>query len=147
MRKMKALVGVLVLAIMMMCISCLALTVNAAGDTEDNSPQAVTADIRHGDADTAEADYEGDNTPEVVRTSSSSSSGGKSIVKGIIAGFLVAVIGTGFFLFTTINGYKNNGKTEPYPFTSKAPLDLKVKEDILINTEVTKRKIESSSNK
>lgn len=146
MRRLKALAGVLVLAVMMMCMSCFALAVNAAGEADDGAPQAVTAEIRHDDADAAEAAFSGDDTPEVIKTASSSSSREPNIVKGIIAGLLIAVIGTGIFLFTTINSYKNNGKTEPYPFSSKAPLSLKVKEDVLVNTEVTKRKIESSNN-
>ena len=39
-------------------------------------------------------------------------------------------------------GYKYNGQTEPYEFKDKAPLELREKEDVLIDVRVTTEHIE-----
>ena len=41
------------------------------------------------------------------------------------------------------HGYKSNGKTETYPY-NKAPLNLRVSQDTLIDTNVTKIKIQKN---
>lgn len=62
--------------------------------------------------------------------------------RAIIIGLVAAVVVDGVAVFLIFNGYKNNGKTEPYPYSQKAPLNLTKREDVLVDTTVEKRKIE-----
>ena len=62
------------------------------------------------------------------------------ISMGISAAITLIVV------FAIYYGYKSNGKTEPYPYNKKAPLDLSVSEDIHVDTDVTRRKIEKNNN-
>ena len=142
MKKTFTFAALIAVIMMIFTIRCLPIVVSAADAQEE--PTVVTADIDK-QAQTALTDTPSDDSPEIVRVGKSS---GKShnIFLAVIVGFGVAVVGTAIFIFVNINGYKNNGKTEPYPFTSKAPLELTVKDDVLINKEVTSRKIESNNN-
>lgn len=124
--------AVLYVMLMILSFCCFAPAVCAAGDDAADEPQITTA--------AASADQSELELTEVSRKRNSG--GGRFIVFGFIAAPLAA----GVFALITINGYKNNGKTEPYPFTSKAPLELTEKNDFLINTEVTKRKLNNNSN-
>ena len=66
----------------------------------------------------------------------------KNPVKIILISLGVALVVSGVSVFLVAHGYKNNGKTEPYPYNKKAPLDLRVRDDIHIDTQIEKRKIE-----
>lgn len=70
-------------------------------------------------------------------SSSSERSPGKII--GVTLG--VSVGGTFLVVFKIYRGYKFNGKTEPYLYNKKAPLDLVESEDIHVDTKVDRRKI------
>lgn len=66
--------------------------------------------------------------------------------KVIIIAVVISVIITGASVFGIYHSYKHNGMTEPYEYTKKAPLELAVKEDDLVDVKVTKRQIERNNN-
>lgn len=65
-------------------------------------------------------------------------------VIGIAAG--ISVVVTGIVVFCIYSSYKTNGMTEPYQYNNKAPLKLTNSRDILVDTKITKRKIEKNNN-
>ncbi|MDD6489468.1 MAG: hypothetical protein PUG48_06625 [Clostridia bacterium] len=65
-------------------------------------------------------------------------------VIGIAAG--ISIVVTGIVVFCIYTSYKTNGKTEPYQYGNKAPLQLTHSTDMLIDTKITKRKIEKNNN-
>ncbi len=73
-----------------------------------------------------------------------SSSGGikRNLVEIILLSAVVSIVVTVVIYFK----YKFNGKTEPYPYNKKAPLNLSVSEDIHIDTKVERKKIEKNNN-
>ena len=60
--------------------------------------------------------------------------------------YIISIIGTGLIVYFIYRGYKYNGMTEPYEFKNKAPLELKDREDALIDVHVTTRRIERNNN-
>jgi len=56
--------------------------------------------------------------------------------------FLVSTIGTIVIVAIIYGGYKFNGRTEPYPYTRKAPLELTGTEDILVDTQIRRERID-----
>ena len=50
---------------------------------------------------------------------------------------VISLVVTGIAVWMIYRGYKYNGMTEPYEFKNKAPLDLKEREDDLIDVHVT----------
>ena len=134
-------IAALIAVLMMICsMFCLSFAVNAADDAD--APVVVTVDIDKGEQ-TVQTDA--DSSPEIVKVKKSSG-GSHNIVRAVIVGLVIGVVGAAIFIFVNISGYKNNGQSEPYPFNSKAPLDLKLHDDVLINTEVTKRKLQNNNN-
>ncbi|MGN0470003.1 MAG: hypothetical protein ACI4GV_03710 [Acutalibacteraceae bacterium] len=65
-------------------------------------------------------------------------------VIGIAAG--ISIVVTGIVVFCIYNSYKTNGMTEPYQYNNKAPLNLTESRDVLVDTRITKRKIEKNDN-
>lgn len=59
----------------------------------------------------------------------------------IIVAVVVSVLVTGITVIVIWSRYKTNGMTEPYPYNQKAPLRLTEADDILIDTRVTKTRI------
>lgn len=61
----------------------------------------------------------------------------------IIGGaFLISAVITGLAVGGIYRGYKYNGRTEPYPYNRKAPLELTGKEDVMIDRQIRREKIE-----
>ncbi len=56
--------------------------------------------------------------------------------------FLISTVGTIAAVVMIYRGYKFNGRTEPYPYNNKAPLELTDSEDILVDTDVRRERIE-----
>lgn len=63
----------------------------------------------------------------------------------ILRALSISVLVSLLSVFSIYRSYKSNGKTEPYPYNNKAPLDLKVSEDVLVDTDVRRRKIEKDN--
>ena len=55
---------------------------------------------------------------------------------------LVSVIGSVVVVAFVFGRYKFHGRTEPYPYNRKAPLELTGSEDILIDTQIRRERIE-----
>jgi len=55
---------------------------------------------------------------------------------------LVSVIGSVVVVAFVFSRYKFHGRTEPYPYNRKAPLELTGSEDILIDTQIRRERIE-----
>lgn len=98
----------------------------------------VTVPVTGGDRD----DYD----IAMLDTGSSSKKEEHNWVKIILIALAVSVIGTGLIVYFIYRGYKYNGMTEPYEFKNKAPLELKDREDALIDVHVTTRRIERNNN-
>jgi len=96
-----------------------------AVDIEDDLPQVMTADTKN-------------NSPKKQK----SVSWGKIIAVSII----VSAIATLITVFMIFNGYKHNGKSEPYPYDKKAPLELTDSEDILVDTDIRRERRERNDN-
>ena len=56
--------------------------------------------------------------------------------------FLISTIGTIVIVIWIYSGYKFNGQTEPYPYSRKAPLELTGSEDVLIDRQIRRERIE-----
>ena len=56
--------------------------------------------------------------------------------------FLISTIGTIVIVGWIYSGYKFNGRTEPYPYNRKAPLELTDSEDVLIDRQIRRERIE-----
>ncbi len=69
-----------------------------------------------------------------------------SWVKIILISFGISAVVTGITVYFIYNGYKHNGKTEPYEYTKKAPLDLTDSQDELVDVRVTSVHIERNNN-
>ena len=92
-------------------------------------------------------EYDGGYKYDAVSSDSSSSKKKEvSWPKIILISLAISAVVTGVTVFFIYNSYKNNGKTEPYKFTEKAPLDLSEKTDSLVDVRVTKRRIEQNKN-
>ena len=91
----------------------------------------------------------GDQTAAVTESSSAQAKNEKNssdLLKTILIALGISVAATGITVFLIAHGYKTNGKTEPYPYNKKAPLDLSVNEDIHVDTRLEKRKKEKNDN-
>ncbi len=66
----------------------------------------------------------------------------KNLLKIILISVGISAVISVVSVIVIRSGYKSNGKSEPYPYDKKAPLNLTLKEDTLIDTQVTKTKIE-----
>ncbi len=65
----------------------------------------------------------------------------QDMVLYIIWGIVGGVIGGGLSMLFVFLRYKNNGKSEPYPYRNKADLNLSQSNDLLVDTRVTRTKI------
>lgn len=70
----------------------------------------------------------------------------KNWVKIILIALAVSLVITGITVYMIFRRYKYNGQTEPYEFKEKAPLELKEKEDVLIDVRVTSVHINRDNN-
>lgn len=91
----------------------------------------------------AVADYD-DNAAIVNMSKSSEKEKPMGKIIGIAAG--ISIVVTGIVVFCIFNSYKTNGMTEPYQYNNKAPLNLTESRDVLVDTRITKRKIEKNDN-
>ncbi|MBQ8132820.1 MAG: hypothetical protein IJ192_00155 [Clostridia bacterium] len=99
----------------------------------------------------AEDDDLGDNTTAAAQAEeyqelSSSRSEKPNMVRVVLISLGISVVVTGLTVHSIYRGYKYNGQTEPYQYSKKAPLQLTLAEDELIDTQVTKRRIERRNN-
>lgn len=87
-----------------------------------------------------------DDNAAIVNVSKSSEKDKPNMGKviGIAAG--ISIVVTGIVVFCIYNSYKTNGMTEPYQYNHKAPLQLTNSRDLLVDTRITKRKIEKNDN-
>ena len=83
---------------------------------------------------------------QVPTTGNSTDKEKKNPVTTILISLGAGLAVSGIAVFIVASGYKNNGKSEPYPYNKKAPLDLRVRTDNLIDTEIEKKKIEKNNN-
>ena len=111
-----------------LCLMLCSFAVSAAADAE---PAGETAAVSEG------ADY---------TALSPSKKSSKNPVKIVVISLAISVLATGITVFLIYNSYKNNGKTEPYPYNQKAPLDLKLVEDIHVDTQIRRTRIERNNN-
>ncbi len=92
----------------------------------------------------------GDNYADIELTAKKSKSQKEKkepdLMKTVLISMGISAAITLIVVFAIYYGYKSNGKTEPYPYNKKAPLDLSVSEDIHVDTDVTRRKIEKNNN-
>lgn len=91
-------------------------------------------------ATSTEADMSITEEPSVSMMSKKSSSHG-DLGQCIAVGAIVGIVVGGFGVLAVYLRYKNNGKSEPYPYENKSMLDLKISNDILIDTHVSRVKI------
>lgn len=87
-----------------------------------------------------------DDDAAIVTVSKSSEADKPNMGKviGIAAG--ISIVVTGIVVFCIYNSYKTNGMTEPYQYNNKAPLNLTESRDVLVDTKITKEKIEKNDN-
>lgn len=83
---------------------------------------------------------------QVPTTGNSTDKEKKNPVTTILISLGAGLAVSGIAVFIAASGYKNNGKSEPYPYNKKAPLDLRVRTDNLIDTKIEKKKIEKNNN-
>lgn len=83
---------------------------------------------------------------QVPTTGNSTDKEKKNPVTTILISLGAGLAVSGIAVFFVASGYKNNGKSEPYPYNKKAPLDLRVRTDNLIDTKIEKKKIEKNNN-
>ena len=55
---------------------------------------------------------------------------------------VVSIVGSVIAVLVVWGRYKFNGRTEPYPYTRKAPLELTDREDVLVDRYVKTERIE-----
>ena len=127
------------------------LTVSAAA--EDTTAPAIvteTADMLPTDNTVVTVPVTGGEQDDydivTLDTGSSSDKQEKNWGKIILIAVIISIIGTGLIVYFIYRGYKYNGMTEPYEFKNKAPLELKDREDALIDVHVTTRRIERNNN-
>ncbi len=88
------------------------------------------------------------NNPSVQQTAydyyenNSSYRMGTNWGRAIGTSVLVSVIGSVVVVAFVFGRYKFHGRTEPYPYNRKAPLELTGSEDILIDTQIRRERIE-----
>lgn len=75
----------------------------------------------------------------MAKKTSSDGDLGECIAVGAIVGIVVG----GICVLAVYLRYKNNGKSEPYPYENKSTLDLKTSNDILIDTHVSRTRIDN----
>ena len=83
---------------------------------------------------------------QVPTTGNSTDKEKKNPVTTILISLGAGLAVSGIAVVIAASGYKNNGKSEPYPYNKKAPLDLRVRTDNLIDTKIEKKKIEKNNN-
>lgn len=125
----------------------------AAEAASEETPVPLTAAAVQ---DTADTDYtyytaplDGDDGYDIVTLDTSSSSSKKKSpnwLKIILISLGASVLITGVVVIIIYRSYKYNGMTEPYEFKNKAPLDLREKEDVLIDVKVTSHHINRNNN-
>lgn len=113
-------------------------TVTETVDMLPTDNTVVTVPITGGEQD----DYD----IVTLDTGNSSEKQEKNWGKIILIAVIISIIGTGLIVYFIYRGYKYNGMTEPYEFKNKAPLELKDREDALIDVHVTTRRIERNNN-
>lgn len=64
----------------------------------------------------------------------------------ILISFGISALVTGITIYVIYSGYKHNGRTEPYEYTKKAPLELTEEQDDLVDVRVTSVRIERNDN-
>lgn len=84
---------------------------------------------------------ESDDTYSVENMSRDYHDDNPDMGKVIIVAIAVSALVTGITVFIICHSYKTNGMTEPYPYNQKAPLQLTEADDMLVDTKVTKVRI------
>ncbi len=69
-------------------------------------------------------------------------SGSVNMGRTIGTSLVVSIIGSVVAVLVVFGRYKFNGRTEPYPYTRKAPLELTDSEDVLVDQYVKTERIE-----
>ena len=69
-------------------------------------------------------------------------SGSVNMGRTIGTSLVVSIIGSVVAVLVVFGRYKFNGRTEPYPYTRKAPLELTDSEDVLVDQYIKTERIE-----
>ncbi len=133
--------------------SCGALAVEAAADPAEPEAAAVTMAQNPEDevtiAPVKKVLVSEDSTYKYYiddQTLKESKEKKTSWVKVILVALGVSAVITGVVVYIIYRGYKYNGMTEPYEYKNKAPLELREREDQLVDVHVTSRKINRDNN-
>ena len=93
------------------------------------------------DDDYYDDDYYEDDYYDSKAESSSKEKKQKNWLKIILIAVGIGLVVSVITVLVIRSGYKNNGKTEPYEFKNKAPLDLTDSRDELVDVKVTSERI------
>lgn len=110
----------------------------AYSENDADKPAEITVTTENSDINVT-------NMAEIENMEKSSTNENVNWGKIIAISAGVSIVVTGIVVFMIFNSYKNNGKTEPYPYNQKAPLQLTESNDILVDTRITKIKIEKDN--
>lgn len=127
-KRIKLMVSLLIAVIL--CVGVSSVCIFAA---EPQSPTVQTVDYYDNYYDDYYDDYY-DGYDDTYNNS-------QDMVLYIIWGIVGGVIGGGLSMLFVFLRYKNNGKSEPYPYRNKADLNLSQSNDLLVDTRVTRTKI------
>lgn len=135
-----------VLLAMMALTFCTAFMVSAAPSNEnelsmsDYSLAESTEEVEISSA-VSQSNQNSVENSAAEQTAKKSKNKSRDWAKIILISVGVSAVITLIWVLSIYHSYKTNGRTEPYPYNQKAPLELKLSEDILIDTNVERKKI------
>lgn len=141
--------GLVVLMAVTIVVWC-GVSLSAAAAELPAAPQVVTVDTGYYDDgyDDYYDDYYNDYYNDDYRGERPSSSSEirtpkpKNWLMIIGCTIVIPAVAALVFVIGTISSYKHNGKTEPYPYNNKAPLELTEADDILVDTDIRRVRIQ-----
>lgn len=131
---MKKLISLLSVTILVMAALIFGVCAVNAAQPDYTSPDVQQTTYNYYDDDYYDDYYSSTSQPRGQRPVNWFKVGGMA--------FLISTIGTIVTVAMIYRGYKYNGRTEPYPYSRKAPLELTDSEDILIDTQIRRERIE-----
>ena len=123
-------------------------TCGASAEIQPDVPAVQETVTENNEINIVKMEYDSGHEYDNTASSKNSSSKKKEVSwpKIILISLGISALVTGITVFYIYNGYKNNGKTEPYKYNEKAPLELSEMMDTLVDVRVTKRHIERNNN-